>query len=164
MTKLPPLGGPHDALRTLMGEIGSAVEGTSDAGVRIAADFLGMNRGTLHRNLDADASEAEISFVRVAMLTDRFKTPAAAVFLARKLGCELVPIRPGIHAGTPLNALAHMVKETSEAVSAVADWAQQPEATTRNRRRQVITEIDQAIEALLEVRARIAPAPEDSGP
>lgn len=160
MTKLPPLGGPHDALKGLTDEIGEKIEGSSDAGVRIAADFLGMARGTLNRNLDADMPEAELSFVKVSILTDKYQARSAAVYLARKLGCELVGFRPGHRAAMPLQALAHMVKETSEAVSAVADWAQHPEEMTRGKRKTVVTEIDEAIEALLEVRARLVPAGE----
>lgn len=161
MTKVQPLGGPHEALNHLMDEIGATAEGTPDAGPRVAANFLGMGRGTLYKALDADDGGAELSFVRVAMLTSRFKAKAAALHLARLLGCELVAFRPGRFGGTAISALAHMVKETSEAISAVADWAQDPQKATTAMLRKVLTEIDQAIEALIEMRQRVMSRLED---
>lgn len=123
MARMKPrkLGGPHDVLARMMSEIGHAA-GHPDGGVELAAEFEGVSKFTLYKQLDPDnLTGGEMSFVRVWRLCGRFGGRAVAEAFAALCGCRLVPLPPVKAAEMDLRAVNNLQRESSEAIGAILD-------------------------------------------
>jgi hypothetical protein len=111
-------GSSHDALARLMTQIGES-RGAGD-GVQLAADFEGKTRFTFYKLLDPD-QDGEMSYARVARLTEHFRVPAAAEHLASLCGAILVMPPDAELTGDPIDRIsAEALKEISDMFSALA--------------------------------------------
>lgn len=147
-------GSAYEALEHAVEEIGRKAGTDAWGGNKIAADFLGIKPTTFNHLLDPDHVTGELSFVRVAQLSDHFQLQAPVRFLADLVGCKVVTVpRTGI-ADTEVSALLHIAKESTEVLSTgwtvLAD-GKLDEVERREWRRQ----IGEAVEALLELDARL---------
>lgn len=147
-------GSAAEALSEMMEEIGRQHGTDGWSGIKIAADFLGIAPSTLSHLLDPDHPTGELSFRRVAQLTSRFRLKAGARFMAAQLDAKVVALpRSGV-AETQVSALLSIAKESTEVVAtgwaALADGVMN-KAEARELRRQ----IGEAVEALLELDARL---------
>lgn len=134
-------GSPHDALAQMMAEIGAAQQGD---GVQIAADFEGKTKFTFYKLLDPD-QDGELSFVRVARLTEHFAVTAAAEHLAGLCGCVLVRVPESVPAPRDLlAATGAALKETGDVIAAVTAALVDGEVSAADRAR-IRPEIRQAM-------------------
>lgn len=152
------LGGPHDCLAVTMAQIAAAEGQPAEAGVMIAAAFEGVSHFTLYKQLDPGNGKSEFSWVRLARLVSKFKVKAPAQYLAELAGYDLVNRRRPAISNSPLAALKVTVKETHEAIDAIAEIELSGGGASAAKRRAAVQQIDEGIEALIEARARIAPA------
>lgn len=105
-------GSPHEALARMMEEIGKS-RGAGD-GVQLAADFEGKTKFTFYKLLDPD-QEGEMSYARIARLTEHFRVLAAAEHLALLCGAVLVAPPDVSLSGDPLDRIsADALKEMSD--------------------------------------------------
>ena len=134
-------GSPHDALAQLMTQIGTSQNGD---GVQIAADFEGKTKFTFYKLLDPD-QDGELSFVRVARLTEHFGVSAAAEHLAGLCGCVLVrPPQSMPSAKDLLVATGAALKETGDVIAEVSAALVDGEVSAADRAR-ILPEIRQAM-------------------
>ena len=144
-------GSPHDALAQLMAQIGAAAQGD---GVQIAADFEGKTKFTFYKLLDPD-QDGELSFVRVARLTEHFGATAAAEHLAGLCGCVLVR-PPASVPGTRdlLASTGRALKETGDVIAAVTGALGDERICAADRMR-ILAEIDQAMAQLAALKLSV---------
>lgn len=111
-------GSSHEALARLMAQIGES-RGAGD-GVQLAADFEGKTKFTFYKLLDPD-QDGEMSYARIARLTEHFRVSAAAEHLALLCGAILVMPPDAGAPGDPIDRIsAEALKEISDMFSALA--------------------------------------------
>ncbi len=149
-----PFGGPHEALADAMDQIGVAAGQGAEAGVPVAAAFLGVSKFTLYKQLDPDNETTELSWPRLWQLVDRYKCRAPVEALADLIGCKLVTLPRTGAATTEVSALLHIAKESTEVLS--TGWAALADnKLTAGEKRNLRKQISDAVEALLELDARL---------
>lgn len=110
-------GSAHDMLARAMVEAGARVGGD---GVAAAADFVGVSKFTLYKQMDPDNS-AEFSVARLALLARHWQLETPAEFFATLAGGAYLP---GVAAGDPRfsdltgAALAHLGEASREIIEA----------------------------------------------
>jgi len=131
---MKPRHGAHEALATMMEQIGESAGEQGASGVEVAAAFENLNKFTLYKELDPD-QPGEMSFSRVARLTSHFGAPAAAEHLARLCGHILVRMPTAENAAALTRGLAEFTREVGEALveisTAMADGKMTPAEAKR---------------------------------
>lgn len=143
-------GGPHEMLAELMEECG---------GVVAAADFEGVSKFTLYKELDPD-QPAEMPFIRVARLSSKFGAHAPAQYFARLAGGTFIALDPAVAPGTQLGRLSgqvlaevgQMIEKLGAIVEDGAIAGKEPDEFDREAN-EAITKI---MELKLQVRAEAA--------
>lgn len=99
----------------------------------------------------------------VAIELDRFNKNGRLIrFAARMLGYLMVPMPRLKRAATTAEALAKVVKESSEAMASIAPFIDQAHMKpSQTQRAYAIKQIDEMIEAGLEMRAMLEPPASD---
>ena len=96
--------------------------------------------------------------IDVAVEIDQFNgRPLIIRKAAELLGYALVPLPGDKAAGSSVGALCRVTKETSEALAAISDYVDNGGTPKPDMVRKTCSEIDDAVEALLAVRHRLAP-------
>jgi len=101
-----PIGSSHEALARFFEAIG----------IKRAADFEDKSPSTIYNELNPDLP-GEISFARVARLTEHFRDLTAADFLARKGGAIVVPLPVVAAAEDDATALVASAKASADAIA-----------------------------------------------
>jgi hypothetical protein len=109
-------GSASQALALMSEQIGASQGMDATHGVKLMADFIGKSVGTIYKMLDPDQRE-QLSFARVAQLTDRYKATAAADYLAQLANCLLVPLPP-VEPGDAIDE--HTIRSAREYADMVA--------------------------------------------
>lgn len=132
--KLP--GSPHEALSRFFDAIG----------VKRAADFEDCRPSTIYNELNPD-QQGEISFSRVARLTEHFGSPIAAEYLARRAGGIFVALPASEAAASDAEALIKIAEASAHAVS--AGWAARADGVvTPAEKASLMMLVDRSVAAL----------------
>jgi hypothetical protein len=97
--------------------------------------------------------------IDVAVEIDQFNgKPLVVKAMAQLLGFWLTPIPSVAVTGSSMGALCCVAKEAGEAIAAISEFVDAGGTMEADRKKKVVREVDDAIEALLAVRARLLPA------
>jgi hypothetical protein len=159
--------GPHAALARFLREIAELRGEDAGQGVRIAAEFEGIDPGTLYKQLDPDQA-GDVSFPRVCRLTQHFGATAAAEHLAALAGGVFLPVPQG---GGPspwgeLTASAgeDFARAMGDIVRALSPQSEGAAGVTQAEGRAILEKVDQAIRDMVRLRGLAQLAAEGVAP
>lgn len=112
-------GSLHEALERALEDVEKK---TGKKAVDTVASFLGAAKGTVYAWMEPDRTDAEISLLRAAQITERYQTRHLAEFLADKLNCDLVD-----RDATSVPAISHTIKELADLIGGLSDGVVDPE-------------------------------------
>lgn len=96
--------------------------------------------------------------IDVAVEIDQFNgKPLIVRKMAELLGFWLTPIPSVEVSGSTMGALCRVAKEAGEAIAAISEFVDAGGTMESDRVKKVVSEVDDAIEALLAVRSRLLP-------